>query len=92
MKVNIEIDLTPEEARRLAGLPDYEQMHKMFLNAASDKLKSGEAFVDVEPMFKAWSGIGGMAQDTFNAFLKAAVDGTKMSFDTSPAKPDSENE
>lgn len=90
MKVNIEIDLTPEEARRLAGLPDYEQMHKMFLNAATDKFKNEENFVDVEPMLKAWSGFGGMAQETFNTFLKAAVEGTKMSFDTSPKKAETE--
>ncbi len=84
MKVNIEIDLTPEEARRLAGLPDYEQVHNMFLKTAADKMKSGESMIDVEPMVKAWSGLGGIAQDAFNAFIKASVEGSKMSFDTSP--------
>ncbi len=90
MKVNIEIDLTPEEARRLVGLPDYEQVHKMFVNAATEKMKSGETFIDVDPMIKAWSGLGGIAQDTFNAFVKAAVDSSKVNVDTSPKKNVSE--
>lgn len=82
MKVHIEIDLTPEEARTLAGLPNYDQMHKMFLDATQSKIEKSMQGVEVEPMVKAWSEIGGAAQDTFNAFMKAALEGTK-SFDFS---------
>lgn len=89
MKVHIEIDLTPEEARTLAGLPNYEQMHKAFLNAASGKIENSMQTLDVEPMMKAWADFGGMAQDSFNNMLKAAMSGSKsFDFNTNP-KPDS---
>ncbi len=90
MKVHIEIDLTPEEARTLAGLPNYEQMHKAFLNAASGKMENSMQSVDVEPMMKAWADLGGIAQDSFNNMLKAAMSGSKsFDFNTNP-KADSE--
>lgn len=82
MKVHIEIDLTPEEARTLAGLPNYDQMHKMFLDNVKSKFEQSANGMEIEPMVKAWADLGTSAQDTFNSFLKAAISGSK-SFDFS---------
>jgi Family of unknown function (DUF6489) len=87
MKVHIEIDLTPEEARTLAGLPNYDQMHKAFVNMAKGKMESTGQNLDIEPMVKAWSEFGGVAQDAFNSLLRAAVSGSKSyDFSTSPSE------
>jgi hypothetical protein len=76
MKVKIEIDLSPEEARSFLGLPDLSMVHKAFLDSASGKLESAASLVDVEPLIKTWTGLGGMAQDVFGSFLSTALKGT----------------
>lgn len=39
MKVNIEVDLTPEEARKLMGLPDVEPMQKELMAQIQEKMQ-----------------------------------------------------
>ena len=73
MKVRVEFDLTPEEAREIMGLPNVSHLHEMFLNAAQEKMQNASNYVDIEPLMKTWSGFGGMAQDAFSNFLNAAI-------------------
>lgn len=48
MKVNIEIDISPEEMREVMGLPELKGLHEAVLNQVSDRLKNsveqGDAF------------------------------------------------
>ena len=39
MKVKIEIDLKPEEARKLMGLPEVEKMQKDLMDQIKDKMQ-----------------------------------------------------
>ena len=39
MKVNIEVDLSPEEARKLMGLPDVEPMQKELMAQIQEKMQ-----------------------------------------------------
>lgn len=75
MKVNIEIDLTPEEARALIGLPNYSQMHETWLNMVKSKMEETAPSADIEPMLKAWTSMGnsmgGLATDAMNTFFNA---------------------
>ena len=75
MKVNIEIDLTPEEARAFLGLPNYSQMHETWLNAVKSKVEETAPNADIEPMLKAWTSMGnsmgGIATDAINTFFTA---------------------
>ena len=41
MKINIEIDITPEEARRLYGLPDLTEINSKMLEGLRDTLTAG---------------------------------------------------
>ena len=41
MKFNIEIDCTPEEARRLFGLPDLEPLHDIYLDRVKELMAKG---------------------------------------------------
>lgn len=38
MKINIEVDISPEEVRRLYGLPDLSSVHKTLSNTISESL------------------------------------------------------
>jgi hypothetical protein len=73
MKVSIEIDLTPQEARELLGMPNMTAIQEVFVGMAKEKLEKTSSLVDVEPILKTWTGIGGVAQDAFGAIVGAAL-------------------
>ena len=72
MKVSIEVDLTPSEARELLGMPDLSAVQAAFVNLAKDKLEKTAGIVDVEPMLRTWTGLGGVATDALGALVGAA--------------------
>ena len=41
MKVNIELDMTPEEARALMGLPDVAPLQKKMMEEMKARMKGG---------------------------------------------------
>ena len=56
MKVSIDIDCTPEEARRFLGLPDLSAVHEAYVEKMKAAVADGagpgpEAFAE---MMKAW--------------------------------------
>ncbi|MDB5675064.1 MAG: hypothetical protein JWM65_2046 [Sphingomonas bacterium] len=55
MKINVEVDCTPEEARRFMGLPDLTPVHEKYiatLTGAMDGIAPTEA---IENMMKSWA-------------------------------------
>jgi len=54
MKVSIDIDCTPEEARAFFGLPDLGPMQQEFVGTMQERLKSAMAAMDPEALMKAW--------------------------------------
>jgi uncharacterized glyoxalase superfamily protein PhnB len=80
MKVTIDIDCTPEEARRFLGLPDLDQVHQATLDAMTERMRAAANELDAEAMLKSWlpGGVKGLEelQKTFWAgFAGAAKDG-----------------
>lgn len=73
MKVSIEIDLTPLEARELLGMPNLAGIQEVFVGLAKDKLEKSTGLVDLEPMLKTWTGLGGIATDAFGSIVGAAL-------------------
>ena len=78
MKVNITMDMTPEEARAFMGLPDVAPLQKRMLDDMQARMKAAFDANDPEGMMRAWmplsSGFGGGA-DAFQKFQKAMWDG-----------------
>lgn len=73
MKVSIEVDLTPSEARELLGMPNLTSIQEAFVGIAKDKLERTGNMVDVEPMLRTWTGLGGAATEAFGALVGAAL-------------------
>ena len=77
MKVNIEMDMTPEEARTFMGLPDVQPMQKKMLEEMQARMKAAFDANDPEGMMRAWMpvsyGMGGGA-DAWQKFQKAMWD------------------
>ncbi|GBF56950.1 hypothetical protein PbB2_00607 [Candidatus Phycosocius bacilliformis] len=84
MKVSIEVDLTPSEARELLGMPNLTAIQETFVGIAKDKLEKTGNLVDVEPMLKTWTGLGGVATEAFGALVGAAL---KVATSDLPTKP-----
>ncbi len=62
MKVNVQIDCTPEEARAFFGLPDLAPIHDAYVDRMKTMMTDGIAPADFEKMTKSW--MPGMA-DSF---------------------------
>ena len=63
MKVTVDIDCTPEEARRFMGLPDLSSVHAVYLSKMERMIDEGISVDNVDQMVRAWSPMGdaGMA-------------------------------
>ncbi len=59
MKFNIQIDMTPEEARRFMGLPDVAPLQGRMLAEMERRMKAAVDTSDPEAMLKAWMPLGG---------------------------------
>jgi hypothetical protein len=71
MKFNIEVDTTPEEVRRLMGLPDLSDVHEVYLDkmkAIADKGLTPEV---VQGMIRNWVPMGDQGMD----FIKNLMGG-----------------
>ncbi|HTQ13187.1 MAG TPA: DUF6489 family protein [Rhizomicrobium sp.] len=62
MKVNIELDMTPEEARRLMGLPDLTGLQERMGAELERRMKAALEAADPAQMMKAWFGGEGLEQ------------------------------
>jgi hypothetical protein len=67
MKVNVEIDLTPEEARRFMGLPDVTPLNAKFVEEMGKRMKT--MMDDPESVVKTWMAVGGQGVEQFQKFL-----------------------
>jgi hypothetical protein len=54
MKVTINIDCTPAEARAFFGLPDVQPMQASLMKDLEDQLRKNIQAMDPETMFKTW--------------------------------------
>ena len=58
MKVTINIDCTPEEARRYMGLPDVAPMQEAMLKQMQEQMMDNVSSMQPAEMIKAWLPMG----------------------------------
>lgn len=71
MKINVEVDCTPEEARRFMGLPDLTPVHEKYvatLTGAMDGIAPTEA---IENMMKSWAPMSGAGFDMWRKMFES---------------------
>ena len=54
MKVTIDIDCTPEEARRFLGLPDLDKAHQAAMEAMVARMRDAAGEFDADSLLKSW--------------------------------------
>lgn len=58
MKVTVDVDCTPEEARRFMGLPDMSSVHEVYLEKLRRTIDEGVTPDTVEQLMRTWSPMG----------------------------------
>jgi len=72
MKVNIEIDCSPEEARRFMGLPDVEKANAVYVDSIASAMKGVSNVDQLEEYAKQLAPMGQMGLKIFQNFMESA--------------------
>ena len=75
MKVNIEIDCTPAEARAFLGLPDVAPLNEQLVQEMQKRMAENITAMQPEELMKSWTSFGVQAQDQFRRLMEAVVSG-----------------
>ncbi len=74
MKMTIEIDCTPVEARAFMGLPDVTLLNEKLVEEMQKRMTANINMVSPEELMKNWAAFGAGAQEQFRNLMSAAVD------------------
>jgi hypothetical protein len=73
MKVTVDIDCTPAEARAFLGLPDVTPLNEALVAEMQERMKANVAAIHPDELMKTWTSFGLQAQDQFRRMMDAAV-------------------
>jgi hypothetical protein len=73
MKVTVDIDCTPAEARAFLGLPDVTPLNEALVAEMQERMKANVAAMQPDELMKTWTSFGLQAQDQFRRMMDAAV-------------------
>ena len=54
MKITVDVDCTPDEARAFLGLPDVKPMQEHLMKEVQDRLSANLRAMDPEVMLRTW--------------------------------------
>ena len=72
MKVHIEIDCTPDEARRFMGLPDVEKANAVYVDTLAKAMKGVSNIDQLDQYAKQLAPMGQMGLKIFQNFVEGA--------------------
>lgn len=73
MKVTVEVDCTPAEARAFLGLPDVAPLNDHLVAEMQRRMDENITAMKPEELMKTWTSYGLQAQDQFRKLMEAAV-------------------
>ena len=73
MKMTIEVDCTPEEARRFLGLPDVTALNETLVEEMQKRLSANMSMLSPDEMMKSWMTFGAGAQEQFRKLMEAGL-------------------
>ena len=72
MKVNIEIECSPDEARRFMGLPDVEKANAVYVDAFAKAMQSAGSVDKIQEYAQQLAPMGQMGLKMFQSFVEGA--------------------
>lgn len=76
MKVTVDVDCTPEEARRFIGLPDLTPVHDLYLDKMKQTMEEGITPDTVEKLMSSWGPMSEAGLSMWSRFFEQ-VGGSK---------------
>jgi hypothetical protein len=73
MKVNVELDCTPDEARRFLGLPDVAKANEVYVEAVAKAMKGVGNLDQLQEVAKQLAPMGQMGLKMFQQFVENGV-------------------
>jgi len=71
MKVHVEIDCTPEEARTFLGLPDVSKANSVYVDVISKAMKGAGSIDQVQEFAKNMAPMGQVGLKMFQQFMES---------------------
>ena len=88
MKVTVDIDCTPEEARTLIGLPDVAKLNETYVKELSKFLQGANSVEQLQNFTKIIAPMGEAGVKMFSSFLTGAMGGGSTRSKSSTKKKD----
>jgi len=76
MKISIDFDVTPEEARHFLGLPDIASMQETLVKEMTDRMQASLASMNPETLWQQWMPVSGSESvDAMRQFWEQVTQG-----------------
>jgi hypothetical protein len=72
MKINVEVDCTPEEARRFMGLPDLTPVHDKYIAMMTDAIGPQANPELFSQLMQSWSPMGEAGMNLWRSMFDAS--------------------
>lgn len=73
MKINVEVDCTPQEARQFLGLPDVAEANRVFVDNVTDAMQSAKNPAQFQEFAQALAPMGQMGLQMFQSFVDGGM-------------------
>lgn len=75
MNIKVDVDITPQELRRLMGLPDVEPFNRELMDSILEKMKAGVEGYDPLSLFQPYMTTTMAGMDVLRKIMNAAMTG-----------------
>lgn len=73
MKMTIEVDCSPEEARRFLGLPDVSSLNEHLVDEMKKRIDANMSMISPDELMKNWMAFGQGAQEQFRKLMDVGI-------------------
>lgn len=73
MKITVEIDCSPIEARTFLGLPDVSDLNTRMVEEMQSRMTANMAMLSPDELMKSWMAFGAGAQEQFSKLMTQAA-------------------
>ena len=73
MKFTVNVECSPEEARRFMGLPDVTPINEALVAEMTTRMQKNLSLMSGENMMSSWMSVGTQAQDAFVKLMTSGV-------------------
>ena len=82
MKVTVNVECTPVEARAFMGLPDVTPLNDFLIEQMKARVAQNIQSMQPDELMKSWSSFGVTAQDQFFKMMQSAAKASMSGFDS----------